>query len=285
MNEISSFPYSILILTKNEEVNIGRCLSSIPSGVKVSVLDSVSSDNTVGIAESLGANTYLRPFDNYAAQRNYGLNEIPYGTAWVLMLDADERMTFDLHEEIVKELACVLEENTLFRLRRQDMFMGRWLRRSSGYPTWFGRLVKVGFVKVEREINEEFVTSGGVLYLRGHLVHFPFNKGVSYWLERHNSYSSMEAHKLRQERLSGVSWLALFSKDPAVRRKSLKQIAYRIPGRPVLIFLYLYFLRGGLLDGRAGLEYCTLRFFYECMIDAKIREFDLASSEGDVGES
>jgi glycosyltransferase involved in cell wall biosynthesis len=264
--------YSVLVLTKDEEINIAACLASVPSGVDTYVLDSYSTDRTVELARASGAQVIFRAFDNYAAQRNFGLHDIEYRARWVLMLDADERMAPELHAEIVRRLAAAGGNDTLFRMRRQDMFMGRWLRRSSGYPTWFGRLARIDAVRIEREINEEFVTCGNVGYIDGHLIHFPFNKGVSYWIERHNRYSTMEAVTLVQEARVGIRWRELFSRDPSIRRKWMKQIAYRMPCRPGLIFLYLFLIRGGLRDGRAGLAFCSLRFMYECMINAKIQE-------------
>jgi len=264
--------YAVLILTKDEEVNIVDCLRSVPASVTTVVLDSLSTDRTVELACDHGAQVHFRAFDNYAAQRNHGLHGLSYPTRWVLMLDADERMTAELHDEVQRTLAAAGPDDTLFRMRRQDMFMGRWLRRSSGYPTWFGRLARTDAVRVEREINEEFVTDGRVGYLDAHLVHFPFNKGMAYWIERHNRYSTMEARTLLEESHGPIRWRDLACRDPALRRKWLKQIAYRLPGRPVLIFLYLLLARGGFLDGRAGLAYCTLRFMYECMINAKMQE-------------
>jgi len=264
--------YSVLVLTKNEECNIAACLASVPEGVDTYVLDSLSEDRTAEIATLSGAKVFYRPFDNYAAQRNYGLHQIQYQTKWVLMLDADERLTQELHKEILQNLSNANSSFSMYRMRRQDMFMGRWLRRSSGYPTWFGRLAKIDEVHIEREINEEFVTSGKVGYLTGHLIHYPFNKGVTYWIERHNRYSSLEARTLVQEALKEIQWKELFSRDPAIRRKWIKQIAYRLPGRPALIFLYLYLGRLGVLDGRAGFTFCYLRFMYELMINAKIQE-------------
>ena len=267
-----AFPYSVLVLTKNEELNIGDCLGSVPAGVDTYVLDSMSTDRTAEIAESSDAEIHFRPFDNYAAQRNYGLQKISYRNGWVLMLDADERMTTALHEEILSKLAEVGAHDTLFRMRRKDIFMGRWLRRSSGYPTWFGRLARIDAARVEREINEEFVTEGRIRYLDEHLIHYPFNKGISYWIERHNRYSTMEAATLLYETRTRIPWLELLRRDPAIRRKWLKQIAYRLPFRSLMIFLYLYIFRGGLLDGRAGFNFCKLRLVYEFMIDAKIDE-------------
>ena len=152
------------------------------------------------------------------------------------------------------------------------MFLGRWLRRASGYPTWAGRLVRTGRVKVRREINEEYVTDGDVGYIKGHFIHYPFNKGIAFWFERHNRYSSMEAEKLVEETKGRLQFKDLFSKNPGLRRKFLKQLAYRLPGRPVLVFLYLYFFRLGFIDGHPGLAYCIMRSIYEYMIDLKVIE-------------
>ena len=188
------------------------------------------------------------------------------------MLDADERIP----EEFWEELKCVTEPTdslvTLYRMRRKDIFMGRWLKRSSGYPTWFGRLFRKGRVRVEREINEEYYTDGEVGMLQGHLEHYPFNKGIEYWFERHNRYSSMEAQKLKEERNSPICWKNFFDEDPMLRRKAFKAFAYRMPVRPVLTFCFLYFCKLGFLDGRAGLHFSLMRAFYEYMISIKMSE-------------
>lgn len=269
--------YSVLILTLNEEINLAGCIASLKAGTDVVVLDSLSTDSTIEIATRCGAKFVQREFDNYAAQRNAGLALEIFDHPWILMLDADERMTDELHAEIVARLKGVDDKTVMFRMRRKDLFMGRWIRRSSGYPTWFGRLVKRGHVTVEREINEEFVAYGGTAYLEGHLEHHPFNKGVAYWIERHNRYSSMEASSLAKERSVPIRWSGLFDVDPTVRRKWAKQVVYRMRGRPVLIFCYLYVVRGGILDGTAGFFFCLLRSMYEWMIDLKVIEARRAS--------
>ena len=190
---------SVVILTLNEEKNLPGCLESVKWSNEVIVFDSFSSDQTTQIATSYGAQVIQRAFDNYAAQRNAALDEPFYKNPWVLMLDADERVP----DELATELRLVTEgtesDFTLYRIRRKDMFLGKWLRRSSGYPTWFGRLIRIGRVRVEREINEEYHTDGKVGFLKEHLIHYPFNRGISYWFERHNRYSSMEAEVLFSE--------------------------------------------------------------------------------------
>lgn len=263
---------SILILTLNEECNLADCIRSVSEADDIVVLDSFSSDRTVTIAEEMGVRVIQRRFDNYAAQRNAGLNETSYKHPWVLMVDADERVTPELWAEMKKAIETAEPMVSMFHMRRKDYWFRQWLRRSSGYPTWFGRLVRVGHVTVEREINEQYVAHGESRFLNEHLLHYPFNKKVAYWLERHNRYSSMEANTLAGERREKIAIRGLWSTTPIVRRKTLKQIAYRLPGRPLLVFLYLCVVRGGFLDGLAGLRYCILRAIYEYMIDLKVKE-------------
>ena len=267
---------SILILTYNEAVNLPGCLESVAFSDDVIVLDSDSFDDTVEIAEAHGALVLKRKFDNYAAQRNFGL-AYDFKHDWILMLDADERIP----EDFVQEIRAVTEQEdhlvTLYRMRRKDMFMGRWLKRSSGYPTWFGRLFRKGEVRVEREINEEYYTDGEIGLLDGHLIHYPFNKGIEYWLDRHNRYSSMEALKLSEERAESILWKDFLSKDPMLKRKAFKAFAYRLPFRPLLTFCFLYILKLGFLDGKAGLHFSLLRSTYEYMILLKMKELNSKS--------
>jgi glycosyltransferase involved in cell wall biosynthesis len=264
---------SVLILTLDEEVNIADCLASLPWREDVWVLDSGSSDRTLEIAEAAGARVETRAFTDYADQRNHGL-ALPAGD-WIVMLDADERMTPELAAEIQSHIdRSDTPDTVMFRMRRKDMFAGRWLRRSSGYPTWFPRVFRRGRVHVERKINETYRADGDVASLEGHLLHFPFNKGIDWWFERHRRYAAAEAELLIAKGASEpASASALISRDPAARRAALKRLAYRMPGRPLLAFLYLYVLRLGFLDGRAGYSYACMRLAYETMIDADVARF------------
>jgi glycosyltransferase involved in cell wall biosynthesis len=262
---------SILILTLNEEVNLAGCIDSCAWSDDIVVFDSLSQDRTREIALGRGARFFERAFDNYAAQRNAALSTVSYRHPWVLMVDADERVPEDLAAEIAVRVAAADADTTLYRMRRKDFFLGRWLKRSSGYPTWFGRLLRVGRAHVEREINEEYVTDGRVEHLNAHLHHYPFNKGVAYWFERHNRYSSMEA-VARNAVQSDAAPGALLSSDPVSRRRFLKRMLYRLPMRPLIVFLYLYIVRLGVLDGRAGFLYSRMRAGYELLIDVKTLE-------------
>jgi len=263
---------SVVILTLNEEINLPGCLESLSWCDDVVVFDSYSTDRTEQIAHDMGARLSQREFDNYSAQRNAALTEVEYKHPWVLMVDADERTTPELVEEIDKIVVSANEDMTLYRLRRKDYFMGRWLKRSTGYPTWFGRLMKLGRVRFEREINEDTFTDGQTGMLKEHLIHYPFNKGIRFWLERHNRYSSLEAAALVEEARQKLRFGDILSSKPPVRRRALKQLAYRSPFRPSLVFFYLYLVRLGILDGLPGLRYCRMRAIYEYMIDLKIKE-------------
>jgi len=261
---------SVLVLTYNEAANIRACLDSLPWRDDMHVLDSGSTDGTADIARAVGATVHTRPFTDYADQRNAGL-ALPFRNEWIVMLDADERMTADLADEIDLLVKCAGRGLAMACMRRKDMFMDRWLRRASGYPTWFARLLRRGRVTVERDVNEEYVALGEVVRLSGHLIHHPFAKGADWWFDRHNRYSAMEARRLGVERAAGRAAVsAILSRDPMRRRAARKQLLYRMPCRPLVVFFYLYVVRRGFLDGRPGYVYATMRAAYEIMIDAKI---------------
>jgi glycosyltransferase involved in cell wall biosynthesis len=263
---------SVLILTLNEEGNLADCIDSCGWSDDIVVFDSLSHDQTVEIARAKGARVFERRFDNYAAQRNAALTTVSYKHEWVLMVDADERVPADLVAEMQAAVVAVGDEVAMFRMRRKDYFLGKWLRRSSGYPSWFGRLVRLGRVRVEREVNEEYIAQGRVEHLQTHLHHYPFNRGIAYWFERHNRYSTAEAAAKLSLHRGRIDLTALFRGDPIDRRRTLKQLLYYVPLRPQIVFFYLYIIRLGILDGRGGLYFSRMRATYEMLIDLKVVE-------------
>ena len=263
---------SVLILTYNEEINISDCISSVSFCDDVVVLDSLSDDRTTDIAGNLNARIFYKKFQNYADQRNYGLN-LDFKHDWILMLDADELVDESLRVEILSVISNSSNECTLFRVRRKDFFFGKWIKRSSGYPTWFGRLFLKGHVSVKRDINEEYYTDGKVGCLQNHLIHYPFKKGLDHWFYRHNIYSTSEALVLAKNTNRRISYSEFFSFDPMLRRKVAKQIVYKMKFRPFFILIYLYIFRLGFLDGLPGFYFSLMRFYYEFMISMKILEF------------
>src|SRR5574337_2003467 len=136
------YPLSAVVLALNEEANIAACLKSLEWADEVFVVDSLSADRTVEVSEKLGAKVFAHPFEGYAKQRNWAINNLPFSHQWVLMADADEQITAALADEIMRTLDDPHNFCQGFRLRFQFMFLGRWLRHGGLYPTWVLRLFK-----------------------------------------------------------------------------------------------------------------------------------------------
>ena len=263
---------SVLILTLNEEMNLPGCLESVSWSDDIVVFDSYSSDRTVEIAKEFGARVIQRKFDNWSRHQNWAVNNIQFKNPWVYYTDADERIPADLRQELLEVTSDNNGPEVAYRLRFKNMFMGKWNKHSSLYPTWVLRLFKPDKIRWERLVNPVAVVDGPEGRLNCHFEHYSFNKGLTDWIRKHNLYSLDEAKELIKTVERGVEWKRLFSTDPAQRRKGLKQLAFRMPCRPFLVFCYLYFFRLGFLDGIPGLTYCRLRAIYEYMINLKVKE-------------
>lgn len=266
---------SAVILTLNEKYNIVECIRTLRTWCEdIVVFDSFSTDKTVELAQAEGARVFQRRFDNYAKQRNAALHEVKYPGEWVLMVDADERWGEEIGHIILASInAQQYQEVDIFHFQRKDIFLDRWLKHGIGSETWSGRLLRHNAVNIKRDINEEYHCNGEKAYIQGvRFLHYPFTNGVNWWFARHNRYSDMEAMRLLKERTEAIRWRDLVSRDRMLRRKNMKQLLYRIPGRPLWMFLVLYILKRGFLDGQAGFHYSVLRSIYEYMIDLKILE-------------
>jgi len=268
---------SVLVLTKNEERDLPGCLESVAWSDDIHVYDSLSDDRTVAIADSRGATVTQRRFDNWAAHQNWGLANIRFRHPWVFYIDADERMTPELQAGVLSAVRDA-GDTVAYRVRRRDFLLGTWLRHAQASP-WYMRLFRPEKMRYERLVNPVSIPDGPVGEIAGYLDHYPFSKGMSHWLARHNSYSSLEARQILDNRAAGGSFRlasALFERDFHRRRYHQKEVFYRLPARPVLKFLLLYLARGGFLDGRAGFTYAALQAIYEYMIVLKTRELSEA---------
>jgi len=276
---------SILILTKNEEQDLPACLQSVAWSDDIHVYDSFSTDRTVEIARQAGARITQRVFDNWAAHQNWGLKNIEFKYPWVFYIDADERMT----PELVTSVGQGVEEagnQVAFRMQRRDFFLGTWLKHVQASPFYL-RLFRPEKMRYERLVNPISIPDGPVGSLEGYLDHFPFSKGMSHWIDRHNSYSTLEARQIAanleaNQAAHGSFSLkrALLAKDFHERRFHQKELFYRMPARPLIKFLLLYVAKRGFLDGRAGLTYAILQSFYEYMIVLKSRELASGAASG-----
>ncbi len=264
---------SVLILTKNEAKDLPACLSSVAWSDDVHVFDSYSTDETVAIARAAGAAVYERVFDDYASHRNAALRTVPFRHAWLLLLDADERIPEPLGREMQRTVAEAGAEVSGFSIRRRDYLFGTWLKHAQISPFYI-RLVRPERARYTRAINEVIEVESVVNTLTQPMDHFPFSKGIGHWVRKHDVYSTMEAELIfRQQGLNDPSLKsALAAEDFHERRLHQKALFYKLPGRPLLKWLYMMFVRGAVLDGAAGVTYATLQSIYEYLIVLKTKE-------------
>ena len=263
---------SVLILSKNEQHDLPGALASVAWSDDVHVFDSRSTDATVEIARAAGATVHSRVFDDYATHRNAAFG-IAFRHPWVFLLDADERPTAELSDEMQRVVRDAPANTAGFRLRRRDFLFGTWLKHAQISP-YYIRLVRPERAKYTRAINEVLEVDGPIAELMHPLDHYPFSKGIAHWVAKHNVYSTMEAELIfRQQGLQNPSLrAALRDPDFHTRRMHQKAMFYRMPGRPVIKWCYMMFVRGAVLDGSAGVAYATLQSFYEYLIVLKTKE-------------
>ncbi len=269
---------SILILTFNEKENLPACLEAIAWCDDIVVVDSFSTDGTVEIAKKSGARVYQRKFDNFANQRNFALENFEFRNEWVFHLDADEIITDELKSEMDMEI-----ENSkvdAFRVPSKMIMFGKWLKFSGMYPAYQVRLGRIGALRFKQvgHGQREDIDAIRVGTLKNPYLHYSFSKGFEDWFAKHNHYSTQEAVEglglLGEKSLDGSGLLSMG--EPTRRRRALKELSVRLPFRPLLRFLYIYILRRGFLDGRAGFTYCLLLSIYEYMIVLKMKELRLS---------
>ncbi|AOI90427.1 glycosyl transferase family 2 [Burkholderia pseudomultivorans] len=274
---------SVIILTKNEARDLPGCLESVAWSDDIHVYDSMSTDATVDIAKAFGATVTQRPFDNWASHQNWGLANIRFKHPWVFYIDADERMTEELVRSATQAVASA-GDVVAFSIQRRDFFMGTWLKHVQTSP-YYLRLFRPEKMRYERLVNPISIPDGPSARITGYLDHFPFSKGLDHWVARHNSYSTLEAMQIVENRRGQADFSlikALTSRDFHERRFHQKEIFYRIPMRPLVKFLLLYVGKRGFLDGKAGLTYAALQSIYEYLIIVKTDQINRQDTAGTV---
>jgi glycosyltransferase involved in cell wall biosynthesis len=261
---------SVVILTLNEATSLQRSLDSVAWSDDILVVDSGSTDATVDIARAAGARVVTRPFDSFAGQRNFAMDTGAFRHRWVLHLDADEVVTPELRDELqALARADAAAPFPVYRLPSRLIFMGRWLRHAGMYPAYqvrFGRAGELRFVD-HGHGQREVQAPAQVGTCSGALEHYNFSKGINDWFARHLRYARREAAQAVADAGGALPLGALAGADATERRRALKQVAYRLPLRPLLRFLYIYVGKAGFLDGRAGFHYAAMIGVYQYIID------------------
>jgi len=276
-------PVSVIVPVRNEARNLPRCLESLAAVGEVYVIDSQSTDDTVAIAQSHGAKVVQFHYaGGWPKKRQWAMDTLPLAFDWILLLDADEVLTPELAAEIWHALRN--SEVNGYSIRLQMYFLGRILRHCDA-SFWKQSLFRKGRGRFECrlkdqdasmadiEIHEHVVVDEPTVKLRNALVHHNVDS-LSRYILKHNEYSNWEARVLLQP--EGDSNFEAVRPDlfgtQAQRRRWLKRNLYRLPGSPVLLFLYRYVFRLGFLDGVPGLIYCTFQAVQMFHTKAKIYE-------------
>ncbi|MGB7158483.1 MAG: glycosyltransferase family 2 protein [Tepidisphaeraceae bacterium] len=281
-------PITIFVTTKNEELNLPFALASVAGWVReIFVLDSGSTDRTREIAESYGATFLFQPWLGYAGQKNWGLDNLPITAPWVFILDADEVITPALRDELTRiatEDKC--EENGFF-VNRFFVFLNKRIRHCGYYPSWNCRFFRRGKARYEnRDVHEHMIVEGKTGYLRHEMEHND-RRGVEFYIEKHNRYSTLEAremHKVMNRTSTEVS--LSFWGGPQARRRWIKHVIWpRLPARWLFRWLYMYVLRLGFLDGKTGFHFCLFLAAYEHQISLKLHELRLDAKKASVPQA
>jgi glycosyltransferase involved in cell wall biosynthesis len=268
-----------MILTYNEEANIGRCLESIRDFTDdIVIVDSFSTDRTLEICEKYGCRIYQHEFMNQAIQFNWAIENVPLQADWVLRLDADEILPAKLKQELASLLGKLPSDITGIYLNRRMYFMNRWLKHGGIYPHYILRVFRKGAGRYEEKTEEHFLLgSGRAIYAENDFLEDNRQNTLKYWLKKHNDLSDGEMRDtLLETRVPGRDIKEDLFGTKVERTRWLKIHLYaRSPlfFRAGLYFIYRYLLRLGFLDGAPGLIFHVLQaFWYRFYVDARIYE-------------
>ena len=273
-------PVSVIIAARNEAKNLPRCLQALKEFGDVYVIDSQSTDDTVEIARSLGAQVVQFHYSGgWPKKRQWAMNTLRMAHDWILLLDADEVLTSELTEEIRSAISNPEIDGYSILLR--TWFLGRALRhgdvglwklalfrRDKG--RFECRLKDQDISMADMEVHEHIVVDGATSRLRNPVIHHNL-ESLSRYIQKHDEYSNWES-RLLLERGDDKELRPSLLGTEAQRRRWLKRKLFALPGSPVLLFLYRYVFRFGFMDGVPGLIYCGFQAVQMFHTKAKIYE-------------
>jgi glycosyltransferase involved in cell wall biosynthesis len=266
-------PFSVVILTLNEEQNLPATLASIGECTDVVVLDSGSTDGTHAIARAAGARVIVNRFENFGQQRNFAHTDIAFRHDWVFHLDADETFT----PELFAECARIAAENppTLdgFFVAPRMIFRGRWIPRCTDFPAYQARFAHAKrFRFIQTGHGQREAPDMRLGKLTANYLHNLSAQPESELLEKHRRYARQEATAFLARAADPAPLTRrIRSSDPLIRRRALKELSHHFPARGFLRFLYQYIARRGFLDGAPGFAYCLIMAKYEHWVSQEIR--------------
>lgn len=271
---------TVVILTKNEEVNLPDCLESVKNFAdRIVIVDSGSTDKTEEIARRYNADFYYHPFEYHAKQWNWALDYTEICTSWTLRFDADERLT----PALIKELKQIMKDHADDDVNGVTMeaslfFMGREMKHGGPQKRKL-MLFKTGKARIEdRKMDEHTIlTEGRAIDCKEKFLHYDF-KDMSFWINKLNWYATREMQDYFDYKNGKDAEINANDKEIASIRNKKFGVYYKFPKflRSWLMFLYAYIFQLGFLDGKEGFIYhWTYHRFYRTLVDCKILEQEL----------
>ena len=238
-----------IVITKNEERNIADCLASARWADELIVVDAESADTTVELAHASGAKVFVRPWPGFGLQKNFGMAQA--SSDWILILDADERVTEELRDEV---RACLDRWQpgapVACRIPRRNFFYGAWVRRAGVYPDYQVRLFRRGAAHYnDVAVHENLLVEGAIGTLAGHLDHYT-ERRIQDHFKKFGLYTTLAAQE-KAKRVRTVGWIDL---------------AFR----PLVVLVKTYVLKQGFRDGVRGLIVCVFASMYTFVKYAKL---------------
>ena len=267
---------TVLVLTRDEAQHIERCVASVAGlAARIVVVDSGSTDATVALAKTAGAEVYANPWVNHAAQINWALDHCGIDTPWTMRLDADEVVLAGLRTQLAAFLAEP-GEAAAATVNRQIHFLGRWMRWGGVYPVRQLRVWRTGRGRCEdRWMDEHIAVDGPIRHLDADIADINLNT-IGWWTAKHNGYATLEAIETLLHRAdANVHAAGQLDRQARVKRWIKHSVYGRMPLglRALVYFLYRYVVRLGFLDGWQGLVFNGLQGgWYRFLVDAKVAE-------------
>lgn len=244
----------MVIVTKDEERNIREALESVREFEDIVVVDAFSSDGTVDICREYTSRVYRQEWMGYARQKQAAVDRAE--RPWVLILDADERVTPELKMEISEKIGGQEGAFSGYYLPRKSFFLGRWMRHSGWWPDYILRLFRKDAAHIEpREVHEKVMVNGAAGYLKGALEHYTY-RTVSDFMRKMENYSTLSAREMGDKKAAPLISMVL---------------------NPFAVFIKMFFLRQGFRDGMHGFVLAGLYSVYTFLKYAKIWERRKAS--------
>lgn len=282
---------TVIILTKNEEKNLRKCIESFRGVAKRFVIvDSYSTDGTEKLCTELNnelnkigshLDFYQNKWVDYATQLNWGIVNTNITTQWTMRMDADEEIMEPLANEINEKLSDIKEPVNGIILRRRVYFMGRWIKHGGRYPELLLRIFRTGKAMCEQKLMDEhlILSEGETVEFKNDLIDNN-QKNLEWWTAKHNWYSNREVLDHQMTVDNALNREALLENGESTKQAKMKRLVknkgyYGLPKffRAHIYFIYRYYIKLGFLDGPEGKIFHFLQaYWYRFLVDAKMYE-------------